>query len=300
MEITRAQEDRLRWWFSLGAPRGSLGKRAQDAPPPAWRGERLRIPRAAGGTLAAIRFSHDAPRGLVVFGHPALPAGKGWFHRNDRVPFVLGLGFAALTWDYGGYGESDPANALWHREWLDVLAHARAAFPHEPLHVWGVSMGGYFAHHALAQAPAPVASAVFEHVHANMFEYGSGARRLAGRALALALPREVAWFRADAHAPRLRAGRVLYVSGARDAFVRPADADALWRAARAPRGLGEDAPAGKSGPRGLGEDAPASAPGRAEHVVVEDAGHMEAWRLGGERVREAVRGALTEGPRPPS
>ena len=243
-----------------------LHHRPQDPPPPEWGAQPFGIPRAAGGVLAALLFPHPSPRGVVLFGHPGVAAAKGWFHRNDRVPFVRGLGFAAVTFDHGGFGESDPANRLFHAEWADVLAWARRRFPGLPLHAWGVSMGGYFAHHALA-APgeAGVSSAVFEHVAPDLFRYrGAAVANLGGGVARLALPAARAWFPAEAQALHVKAEHVLYVSGDADEGIPPEDARRLARAA---------------GPL-------------ARHHVVPGAAHLEAWRKGGDDLRKAVEQVL--------
>lgn len=253
----------LRWSYARG-----VAGAPQDPPPPAWGALPFGIPRAGGGMLAALLFqAQEPPRGIVLFGHPGVPAAKGWFHRNDRVPYVLGLGFAAATFDFGGFGESDPADRLYHAEWADALAWARRRFPGLPVHVWGVSVGGYFAHHALA-APEEkgVAGAVFEHVTPDLLRYrGPASARLAGVAARLVSPAARRWEPAEAHALHVKAEHVLYVSGDADRGVPPEDARRLARAA---------------GPL-------------ARHHVVAGADHLEAWRKGGEELRAAVARVLS-------
>lgn len=242
----------------------SMGGAAQDPPPAEWDAQPFGIVRAAGGMLAALHFPRPSPRGLVLFGHPGIPPAKGYFHRNDRIPFVRELGFAAVTFDHGGFGESDAPTGLLHREWADVLAWARRRFPGLPLHVWGVSIGGYFAHHALARDEG-VASAIFEQVTPNLLRYASDGRmraaELLGRALA---PSAVRWFAAESHAPHVRADHLLYISGTRDHGITNGEAERLSRAA---------------GPFAL-------------HRAVEGARHLEAWKQGDARLREAVAATL--------
>lgn len=234
---------------------------AQDPPPEDWGAQPFGIVRRSGGVLAALHFPHPAPRGLVLFGHPGIPPAKGYFHRSDRIPFVRELGFAAVSFDHGGFGESDPPAGLHHHEWADVLGWARKRFPDLPLHVWGVSLGGYFAHHALAADAHGVEIAIFEQVAPNLFRY-AGARSpdLVARLLA---PRGMRWFPCEAHAGHVRAKRVLYVSGGRDHGIAPEEAARLARAR----------------------------PDAAHHVV-EDAPHLGAWKFGGEALRARVAWAL--------
>lgn len=238
----------------------------QDPPPAEWGAEPFAIVRPRGGVLAALHFPVARPRGLVLFGHPGIPAAKGYFHRSDRIPFARSLGFAAMTFDHGGFGESDDPTALYHEEWAAVLAWARRRHPGVPLHVWGVSVGGYFAHHALAADEAGVASAVFEQVAPNLLRYGDNAAlKAAGAVAGLAAPALRRWLPAEAHAPRMAAEHVLYVSGDADHGIPLADATRLAEAA---------------GPF-------------ARHHVVEGAGHLEAWKKGGDPVRKAVEAVLS-------
>ncbi len=241
----------------------------QDAPPAEWGAQPFGVPRAAGGVLAALLFPSAEPRGVVLLGHPGIGPAKGYFHRDQRIPFLRGLGFSVVTFDHGGFGESDAMQGLYHREWADVLAWARRRFPDLPLHVWGVSLGGYFAHHALARDERGVASAIFEQVAPDLLQYRVKGRPLlrAGGVLSRALaPEGARWLPAEAHALEAKADRVLYLSGSADHGVPPDHARRLVRAASP----------------------------LARHHVVEGAGHLEAWKLGGAAVREAVRATLLD------
>lgn len=247
---------------------GRLYGKPQDPPPAPWDAKPFAIVREQAGILDALLFDQPGPRGVVLLGHPAIPPGKGWFHRSDRIPFLRELGFAVVTFDHGGFGGSDPAKGLHHREWHDALRWARRRFPGTPIHVWGVSLGGYFAHHALAQDEAGVASAIFEQVSPDLFRYriqGAPLASATGGVLSRTLaPTGARWFPAKAHAADVNAERVLYVSGDADVGV-PLDHAREMLAAASPL---------------------------ARHHVVPGAGHLEAWKLGGEPVRAAVRDAL--------
>lgn len=237
----------------------------QDPPPAEWGAEPFGVVRREGGVLAALHFPAPSPRGVVVFGHPGIPPAKGYFHRSDRIPFVRALGLAAATFDHGGFGESDAAAGLFHREWADMLAWARRRYPGLPVHVWGVSLGGYFAHHALADDAEGVATAIFEQVTPDLLRYGASAALKAGGALAaLLMPDARRWEAALTHAPRLAAEHVLYVGGDADAAVPPSDVASL---------------------------AEAAGPFARQHVVP-GAAHLEAWKKGGAALREAVEALL--------
>ena len=245
----------LRWSF-----RDELHRKPQTSPPAEWGGVAFGVPRKSGGILAALQFSRDDARGVLVMGHPAVPEGKGWFHLNNRVPFARNLGLNVVTFDHGGFGESDGPTSLYASEWDDILGWARRRYPTLPLHAWGVGLGGYFLHHALARDPG-VAAAIYEHVPAANPPGLGRAGRLAARLVA---PRVRAWLPAEAHAPFVHAERMLYVFGGRDPDVPQADAERLWHAA---------------GPL-------------ARRVVAPDAGALEAWAKGGVDVREAIERAL--------
>lgn len=239
----------------------SLQRVEQDPAPAAWEPLPLGIRREAGGVLAAILFPVPSPRGIVLFGHPGIPPAKGYFHRSDRIPFVQSLGFSALTFDHGGFGESDAATRLYHAEWADVLAWARRRFPGVPVATWGVSLGGYFLHHALARDTG-VHAAIFEEVSPHLLHYRGDARSATqklGAALAGRLP-GATWFPAENHALHVRADHVLYLNGARDHGI----------------------------PRDHARRLVAAAGPLAQHHVVDGAGHLESWKLGGDAVRAAV------------
>lgn len=241
----------------------------QDPPPPEWGAQPFGIPRAAGGVLAALLFPVEAPRGVVILAHPGIAPAKGYFHRGDRIPFLRALGFHVVTFDHGGFGESDAIQGLYHREWADVLAWARRRFPDLPLHAWGVSLGGYFAHHALAADERGVESAIFEQVAPDLLAYRVKGQPIvrAGKLLSSVLAPEASrWLPAHGHALHAKAERTLYVSGEADQGVPLAEARRLVRAASP----------------------------LARHHVVPGAGHLEAWKLGGAAVRDAVRATLLD------
>lgn len=222
----------------------------EPAPGPAAHHEPFGIVREAGGILAARHHPRPAPRGVVLFAHA--PA------HDPRIAFANALGLAAMSFEHGGHGESDEPAGFYHHEWRDALRWARRRHPGVPIHVWGVSTAGYFAHHALARDEEGVATAVFEDVPTEP-PFGSAA---SARAFLLT-PGARRWLAAHAHAPRMAAEHVLYVSGGRDAQARESTA----RLAEA------------AGPF-------------ARHHIVADAGHGEAWAKGGDALRGAIERML--------
>lgn len=250
MEQERKLARLLRWGFS-----DDLYAQPQEAPPAAWGAQPFGVPRRTGGVLAGLLFPQDELRGVLLLGHPAVASGKSFFHVTNRIPFARSLGCAVVTFDHGGFGESDGPTSLYHTEWEDVLGWARRRFPDMPLHVWGVGLSGYFAHHAIARDPG-LASAIFEEV-APTITLGVAAR-LSTR---LVTPVFAPWLPAEVHAHFLHAERVLYAYGDADPELPARDAERLWKAA---------------GPL-------------ANRHVVEGAGRLDAWKKGGEALRDAIR-----------
>jgi pimeloyl-ACP methyl ester carboxylesterase len=199
--------------------------------------ERVEIPRRRGrGGLSGVWFpAGRAARGAVLLLPPWMEWGKAYFHRRGRLEALRAAGYHALTVDLPGFGESGPPAGLYDLDAEDAIAFARERAGGLPLHLWGVSSGGYWAHPALARG-AGVAGAVFEDVAPHLFEWGW---------------RETPWFRPcflffravfrtsyrfldlRRHAPHLRARAVAYAAGDADPGIPEADVRALAAAARA-------------------------------------------------------------------
>jgi pimeloyl-ACP methyl ester carboxylesterase len=242
-----------------------LSRAPQDPPPPEWGAQPIGLVRSTGGVIAALHFPVAQPRGVLLLGHPGIPPAKGYFHRSDRIPLARSLGLAALTFDHGGFGESDDPTSGYDLEWADVLSWAQKRYPGLPIHAWGVSVGGYFLHHALSARRDEIASAIFEEVSPDLLLYGERTPLKIARLLAKgAMPDAMRWFPAEAHAPFVQAERVLYVQGGSDKGIPLAHAERLWHAA---------------GPL-------------AKRYLVDDAAHLECWKKGGDALRDTVRSVL--------
>ena len=196
--------------------------------------EEVRVPRPPRGELTATWFPANGPaRGAVLLLHPWLPWGKAYFHRRGRIPALREAGYHSLALDLSGFGGSSrPAGHLD----LDVeagLAALRERAPGLPLHLWGVSSGGYWAHPVLART-SEVRSAMFEDVSPHLFEWSWRMAPLFRPCYAffrLAFPTSYRYLDARRHAAAFRLGAVAYVSGEKDRGVLPSDTRALAEAA---------------------------------------------------------------------
>lgn len=127
-----------------------------------------------------------------------------------------------------------------------------------PVHVWGVSAGGYWAHPVLARTNG-VAGAFFEDVAPHLLEWSWRTAPL-GRPFYLffrhILRRSYRYLDMRRHAEAFSLRAVTYVGGAKDQGVRPEDT----------------------------RDLAARAQGRCQ--IVERAGHLEAIKLANQEVIE--------------
>ena len=145
-------------------------------------------------------------------------------------------GYHALALDLPGFGGSGPAAGYYHYDVEDALAWLGRRFAGLPLHVWGVSAGGYWAHFVLSRRSG-VTAAVFEDVSHHLLQWSWRTAPL-GRpfyVLFRVLFRHAyRYLDLRRHAPCLRVERTAYVSGALDRGVRPEDTRTLAHLADAP------------------------------------------------------------------
>ena len=142
---------------------------------------------------------------------------------------ICGAAFRPSVLDFGGFGASGPPTVFFDRDVeaaLDFL-HQRAAGL--PLHVWGISSGGYWAHPALSRTRS-VAGAFFEDVSPHLFEWSWRMAPVGRPGYVLyraVLPSAHRYLDIRRHAGSMALGAVTYVSGERDKGVRPQDTRAL-------------------------------------------------------------------------
>lgn len=219
--------------FALGP---KLARQEQPEPPAElapW--QTVAIPRTVGeGTLSGVWFpSLGSPRGGVLLAHPWLEWGKSYFYRRGRIEALRNAGYQVLVFDLPGIGGSGPRAGFPDRDVADALAFLRSRGEGLPLHVWGVSSGGHWAHPVIASG-AGVAGAFFEDVSPHLLEW-SWRQAPWGRPFYFffrtALRRAYRYVDMRQHAAARGARAVGYVSGELDRGVRPADTRALAAAA---------------------------------------------------------------------
>ncbi|MDA8017049.1 MAG: alpha/beta hydrolase [Thermoanaerobaculia bacterium] len=249
------------------APR--LGACRETAPPPDLAPfEPIEVPRSDDpGALRGWFFranglpGYDEPRGAVLLCHPWLPFGQAYFFRRGRIPALRQAGYHVMTFDLGGFGpEEHLASAPWgyyDRDVDDALAELARRVDGLPIHLWGVSAGGYWSHLALSRRAEPIHGAFFEHVTDHMIEWS---KRMAPAGLPCylfyqhVLRPAYRYLDLNRHAAHLQARAVAYVGGDLD---RGAPVEALHRMARL---------------------------AQAARLVVGDADHLDAIRRQGRQV----------------
>ncbi len=199
----------------------------------------------AGGCAPGLSPEWNPVRGAVLLLPPWVQWGRSYFHRRGRLEALRRAGYHALTVDFPGRGGSGAPAGFFDRDAADALAglarladratRTDATGRSLPLHVWGVSAGGYWAHIALACGDGDgdgsgggrgVGGAMFEDVSPHLLEWAdraSPAARLAHEAFRRLFPLADRFLDLRRHAPWLAARQVAYVSGERDAGVPPAD-----------------------------------------------------------------------------
>ena len=230
-----------RWQEQLGsrllaalAPRVPRG---MSPPPPDHLApfEHLEIPRHdAPGHLAATWFpATDEARGAVLLTHPWIKLGQAYFHRQGRLEALRAAGLHALTVDLGGLGASTPFRGFSDLEVAQAFAVLRQRAAGLPLHLWGVSNGGYWSHLMLSRSTG-VEGGMFEDVTSHLLEW-SWRMTPWGRPAFLVfrhgLPAAYRFLDLRAHVPHLKTRRTAYVSGGRDRGVPEAETRELARRA---------------------------------------------------------------------
>lgn len=195
--------------------------------------ERVVVPRGESQLSATLFPAAGRPRGAVLLLHPWLAWGQAYFHRRGRIEALRSAGYHALTLDLGGFGSSRPSAEFLDRDVEAGLRFLRERLGNLPLHLWGVSSGGYWAHPVLART-CLVSGAMFEDVSPHLLEWSWRTAPL-GRPFYLfyrhVLRQAYRFLDARSHARAMRVKAVAYVSGERDCGVRPEDTRTLAAAA---------------------------------------------------------------------
>ena len=214
-------------------------RRVTHAEPPASLApfEVFSIPRPEGSPLQATWYpTSKPPRGVVLFLHPWVGWGQTYFHRHGRIEAVREAGYHAITVDIMNIGGQDKRPPqLFDIDVQDALAGARQRAAGLPVHVWGVSAGGYWAHMALARDNA-LDGVFFEEVAVHLLEW---LRRMAPAATPVTLLFRLIFAEAYRfmdirhHASSLQAKAIAYVSGDADRSIRVEETKDLASRAKA-------------------------------------------------------------------
>ncbi|MEM7479796.1 MAG: alpha/beta fold hydrolase [Acidobacteriota bacterium] len=227
--LEEAFSSRLFRWL---APR--LPRRALPEPPPELAPfEHSSLPRRDRGHLTATLFPVDNARGTVLLLAPWLEWGRAYFHRRRRIPALRAAGYRVLTADLPGFDGTNGPTGLYDLATEDMLRSVQRRWPDDPIFVWGVSSGGYWAHAALSRTQA-ARGAFFEDVSPHLLEWSTRMAPLgkpAYRFFASVFRRSYRFLDLRLHAPHLGVQAVAYLTGKRDPGVRPGDTQSLAQAA---------------------------------------------------------------------
>ncbi len=225
------------WLFRAMAPPLAV---VRQPTPPDWLApwQSLAVPRRQGrGFLSATWFkaSSAAARGAVLLLHPWVKWGKAYFQRGGRVEALRAAGYHVLAPDLPGFGGSAAPDGFPDLDVAACLAYLRRRAAALPLHLWGVSSGGYWAHPALSAGDS-VCGAFFEDVAPHLVDW-SWRMAPRGRPVYLifrtAMPRAYRFLAMRRHAAALRLAAAAYVSGECDPGVLPEETRDLARRAGA-------------------------------------------------------------------
>jgi pimeloyl-ACP methyl ester carboxylesterase len=178
------------------------------------------VPRRRGrGHLQGIWLPAAAePRGVVLLLHPWMEWGKAYFHRRGRLEALREAGYASVVVDLPGFGSSGPPAGLYDLDAEDALAFARERANGRPLHVWGVSSGGYWLHPALSRGGG-ADGAFFEDVSPHLLEWSWRVNpwfRFCFLFFRTAFRATYRFLDLRRHAPRLQVRAVAYAGGGAD------------------------------------------------------------------------------------
>ncbi|HEV2855648.1 MAG TPA: alpha/beta hydrolase [Thermoanaerobaculia bacterium] len=212
------------------------------------------------GELTATWFpAAGRPRGAVLLLHPWLMWGKAYFHLRGRIEALRAAGYHALALDFAGFGGSGAPHGFFDHDVEAGLRSLRERADGLPLHVWGVSAGGYWAHPVLGRTRL-VSGAMFEDVAPHLFEWSwrvIPSRRPCYLFFRTCFRSAYRFLDIRRHAGSMSLGAATYVSGERDRGVRPEDTRAL---------------AGLAGARHL------------RHRIIPGADHLGSIKIAGEEV----------------
>jgi hypothetical protein len=143
---------------------------------PSRKAEPVAMRSADGAALeGALMVAGPNARGVVVLCHPLLPYGYHYFLRNGLARWAAGAGFHVALFNFQGFGRSALGRLCFADDVTGVVGWAREQFTGLPIHLAGLSFGGYHAAHALMRLDGVVTSAVLDSVPpciSNVFRSG--------------------------------------------------------------------------------------------------------------------------------
>jgi pimeloyl-ACP methyl ester carboxylesterase len=133
--------------------------------------------RSADGTAleGAVLATGPGARGVVVLCHPLQRYGYHYFLRGGLARWAAGAGFHTVLFNFQGIGRSALGGLCFADDVVGAVGWARERFPGLPVHLAGLSFGGYHAAHALVRLDGAVAGAVLDSVPpriGNVFRSG--------------------------------------------------------------------------------------------------------------------------------
>src|SRR5947209_6425500 len=143
------------------------------------------ILRSADGTAleGAVLAAAPGAQGVVVLCHPLLRYGYHYFLRGGLARWVAGAGFHAVLFNFQGIGRSALGGLCFADDVVGAVGWARERFPGLPVHLAGLSFGGYHAAHALPRLDGFVAGAALDSVPpriGNVFRSGASSWLMRG------------------------------------------------------------------------------------------------------------------------
>lgn len=126
-----------------------------------------------GSRLSAAWRETDplSARGVVLLCHPFIKYGMRYFFRNGYPEWLGAAGYHVVAFDFKGFGASTLGGVSFADDVASMVRWARAQYPALPLHLFGVSFGGYHAVHAVAartDLAASISSMLLDSVPASI------------------------------------------------------------------------------------------------------------------------------------
>lgn len=117
------------------------------------------------------RATTEAPKAIIVLGHPMGKEAKGYFIKHGYTDLLRQHGYHTLVFDINGFGESACGNFNFYEDILAVGAEAVRLAPDLPVGYFGVSLGAQWASIAFADDNHPYRFAILESPPSTLEEF---------------------------------------------------------------------------------------------------------------------------------